>query len=358
MKFTQLMSGRFSSSRWYFCTVKASWWAARIYWISCAVFAAALWPISGDAKDVSGSSDHPALSRIAGSTIVVYERKDRAEIRIPLERIIFDLQTQKFNAFKTISASGRLTRILYALPDGKTPEEAEGYYENALRQANGEVLFSGAQDQLDNGNDRFVDQIYHGNLQDRVYNLLLLNRENAYVAGKLNWNGRDLHVQVYIFANREGRRTDLVKKDRVGALVDIVELGPAHPPTALVTSEQMASEINRAGRIALYGLYFDTNRIEIKSESKPTLEQIADLLKREPSLKLLVVGHTDNVGDFESNRNLSQRRAESVANALVTGFGIAPDRLVPFGVSYAAPVAPNTTAEGKSQNRRVELVRY
>jgi hypothetical protein len=83
-------------------------------------------------QDVSGGSDHPALSRIAGSTIVIYERKDQAEIRIPLERIIFDLQTQKFNAFKTISASGRLTRILYALPDGKTPEETEGYYENCV----------------------------------------------------------------------------------------------------------------------------------------------------------------------------------------------------------------------------------
>jgi hypothetical protein len=221
--------------------------------MSCAVFAAALWLVSVDAKDVSSSSDHPALSRIAGSTIVVYERKDQAEIRIPLERVIFDLQTQKFNAFKTISASGRLTRILYALPAGNTPQGAGGYYENALRQANGEVLFSGAQDQLDNGNDRFVNQVYYGNLQDRVYNLLLLNRENAYVAGKLNWNGRDLYVQVYIFANREGRRTNLVKKDRVGALVDIVELGPTHPPTALVTSEQMASEINRTGRIALYG---------------------------------------------------------------------------------------------------------
>jgi OmpA-OmpF porin, OOP family len=103
---------------------------------------------------------------------------------------------------------------------------------------------------------------------------------------------------------------------------------------------------------------FDTNRTEIKPESKPTLEQIADLMKREPSLKLLVVGHTDNVGDFERNRDLSQRRAESVANALVTGFGITPDRLVPFGVSYAAPVASNATAEGRSQNRRVELVRY
>src|SRR5580704_11407294 len=301
------MSDRISDSGWYCYTVKSSRWVASIYWMSCAVFAAALWPMSGEAKDVSGSSDHPALSRIAGSTVVFYERKDRAEIRIPLERIIFDLQTQKFNAFKTVSASGRLTRILYALPDGKTPEEVEGYYENALRQANGEILFSGAQDQLDNGNDRFVNQVYSGNLQDRVYNLLLLNRENAYVAGKLNWNGRDFYVQVYIFANREGRRTDLVKKDRVGALVDIVELGPAHPPTALVTSEQMASEINRTGRIALYGLYFDTNRTEIKSESKPTLQQIADLLKREPSLKLLVVGHTDNVGDFELSRPWSLR---------------------------------------------------
>ena len=326
--------------------------------MSCAVFAAALWLVSVDAKDVSSSSDHPALSRIAGSTIVVYEPKDQAEIRIPLERVVFDLQTQKFNAFKTISPSGRLIRRLYALPAGSTPQAAAEYYENALRQANGEVLFSGAQDQLDNGNDRFVNQVYDDNLPERIYNLLLLNRENAYVAGKLNWNGRDLYVRVYTFANREGHRTNLVKKDRVGALVDIVELGPAHPPTALVTSEQMASEINRTGRIALYGLYFDTNRTEIKSESKPTLEQIADLLKREPSLKLLVVGHTDNVGDFESNRDLSQRRAESVANALVTGFGIPPNRLVPFGVSYAAPVSSNATAEGRSQNRRVELVRY
>ena len=197
--------------------MKASWRAASVRWMSCAAVASALLLANGYAKDVSGSSDYPAFSRIAGSTIVVYERKDQAEIRIPLERIIFDLQTQKFNAFKTISASGRLIRILYALPAGSTPQNAGGYYENALRQANGEVLFSGAQDQLDNGNDRFVNQVYYGNLPERIYNLLLLNRENAYLAGKLNWNGRDLYVQVYTFANQEGRRTNLVKKDRVGA---------------------------------------------------------------------------------------------------------------------------------------------
>jgi hypothetical protein len=126
----QLIRGRdrirFSCSWWYCCVVKPSWRTLSARWMSCAAVVAALWLASGYAKDVSGSNDHPALSRIAGSTIAMYERKDQAEIRIPLERVIFDLQTQKFNAFKTISASGRLTRILYALPAGNTPQDSEG----------------------------------------------------------------------------------------------------------------------------------------------------------------------------------------------------------------------------------------
>jgi OmpA-OmpF porin, OOP family len=313
---------------------------------------------SGYGREASDGNEHPALPHVPGSKVVASERKEQGEMTIPLERVVFDLQTQKFNNFKTVSASGLLTRTLYELPTQSNPQEAVRFYETSLREAKGEILFSGAEGSLDNGDDRFVDQVYHGRIPDRIYNLLLLNRENAYLAGRYNWNGRDVYVQVYTFANSEGRSTSLVRKGRVSALVETVEAGPAHPPTPLVTSEQMADEINRTGRIALYGLYFDTGRTDLKSESKPTLEQIADLLKREPNLKLLVVGHTDNVGNFETNRDLSQRRAESVVNALVTGFGIAPDRLIPFGVSYAAPVASNATPEGRSQNRRVELVRY
>ncbi len=313
---------------------------------------------SGYGREASDGNEHPALPHVPGSKVVASERKEQGEMTIPLERVVFDLQTQKFNNFKTVSASGLLTRTLYELPAQSNPQEAVRFYKTSLREAKGEILFSGAEGSLDNGDDRFVDQVYHGRIPDRIYNLLLLNRENAYLAGRYNWNGRDVYVQVYTFANSEGRSTSLVRKGRVSALVETVEAGPAHPPTPLVTSEQMADEINRTGRIALYGLYFDTGRTDLKSESKPTLEQIADLLKREPNLKLLVVGHTDNVGNFETNRDLSQRRAESVVNALVTGFGIAPDRLIPFGVSYAAPVASNATPEGRSQNRRVELVRY
>ena len=80
------------------------------------------------------------------------------------------------------------------------------------------------------------------------------------------------------------------------------------------------------------------------------------LLKDQPTLKLLVVGHTDNVGTFSFNLDLSQRRANSVVNELVTRYEIGKNRLTPFGVSFANPVASNKTDEGRAKNRRVELV--
>jgi outer membrane protein OmpA-like peptidoglycan-associated protein len=73
-------------------------------------------------------------------------------------------------------------------------------------------------------------------------------------------------------------------------------------------------------------------------------------------MKVLVVGHTDNVGTFAFNTDLSQRRAAAVVNALATRFAIPRDRLTPFGVSFGAPVASNRTEEGRAKNRRVELV--
>ena len=330
-------------------------------WGALAILVAALWTVHGRAMEGARPNDDPVLGRVPDSTILAAERKDNDTVRVPLERIVFNLQSQRFNAYRTAVAQGPGRQILYALPAGTSLADASRYYEEKIRQADGEVLFSGAGEALDNGDDRFVDQVYRDRVPGRIYHLLLLNRHNAYVAGRFKEGGDEVYAQVYLFENSEGRNARLLPQGRLGALVETVRVQPTAAEAsraAAVTSQQMASEINRSGRIALYGLYFDTNRIEIKPESRPTLEQIADLLKRQPDLKLLVVGHTDNVGDFEPNRDLSQRRAASVVNALVTGFGIAPDRLVPFGVSYACPVASNGTAEGRAQNRRVELVRY
>lgn len=86
------------------------------------------------------------------------------------------------------------------------------------------------------------------------------------------------------------------------------------------------------------------------------LEQIAKLLKETPALKLLVVGHTDNIGSFSFNMDLSQRRAAAVVSALATRYAVRRDRLTPVGVSFASPVASNQAEAGRAANRRVELV--
>ena len=163
------------------------------------------------------------------------------------------------------------------------------------------------------------------------------------------------HVSVLTYTLKDDRYCKAFN-ERTIAVVDIVEAKAREQKMVTVKAEEMAQKIASTGSIALYGIYFDFNKADLKPESAPTLEQIAKLLKDTPELKLLVVGHTDNVGTFAFNKDLSQRRAEAVVTALVSKYAIKKDRLLPVGVSFAAPVAPNTTEEGRAKNRRVELV--
>jgi outer membrane protein OmpA-like peptidoglycan-associated protein len=109
--------------------------------------------------------------------------------------------------------------------------------------------------------------------------------------------------------------------------------------------------------VALYGLYFDSGKSELRADSKPTLAEMAKLLRQDPALRAYIVGHTDNQGTYVHNLELSQKRAESVVAALVAGYTIDPKRLVPKGVASVAPVASNDTEAGRTRNRRVELVK-
>ena len=122
------------------------------------------------------------------------------------------------------------------------------------------------------------------------------------------------------------------------------------------TAEVMGKDISATGHAAVYGIYFDTDRAEIKPESEPALAEMAKLLKSNPGLNVFIVGHTDSTGVFEHNMKLSQDRATAVVNALVAKHGIASARLRPMGVASLAPVASNKSDEGKAKNRRVELV--
>jgi outer membrane protein OmpA-like peptidoglycan-associated protein len=133
---------------------------------------------------------------------------------------------------------------------------------------------------------------------------------------------------------------------------------PQTPPGGLKgPASSMESALAAKKPVQIYGIYFDFNSDKLKPESDAVLQQISDILHKNPDWKLNVSGHTDNIGDDAFNLNLSQRRAAAVKNALVTRYKIAPDRLTPSGYGSSRPVAPNTTFEGRALNRRVELQR-
>ena len=121
-------------------------------------------------------------------------------------------------------------------------------------------------------------------------------------------------------------------------------------------ADAMAGTIKETGRVAVYGIYFDTDKSDIKPSSEPALTEIAAMLKKDAALKLYVVGHTDSVGQFAHNVRLSQDRAEAVVKSLVAQHGIDGSRLVPFGCGPTVPVASNVNEDGRAKNRRVELV--
>jgi len=111
------------------------------------------------------------------------------------------------------------------------------------------------------------------------------------------------------------------------------------------------------GRVATHGILFDVGSDQIRAESTPTLKSISDMLTAHPGLKLMIEGHTDNVGSSQSNQTLSERRAAAVKQYLVSVSHIDAARLSTKGYGASKPIAPNTTPEGRQENRRVELVK-
>src|SRR5690606_344836 len=121
-----------------------------------------------------------------------------------------------------------------------------------------------------------------------------------------------------------------------------------------VDSTEMATKIASTGSVALYGLYFDTDKAELKAESEPQLAEMVNYIQSN-NLKFYVVGHTDSQGKLDYNLDLSNRRAKAVADALIAR-GIPKDRIEARGVGPLAPAATNDDEEGRAKNRRVVLV--
>jgi len=299
-------------------------------------------------SDIPGAKDNPLLKRYEGSIIFQYSQKEFDEYSMALGKGLNPSGGGKSNE-KEQTVEGRVTRISYCVPNGRSTLEVFRNYENELKGKGFQTLFTASKEDL--GYDfqrRYAD----------IYSQVFGDFDSRYVAAKLSRPDGDIYVTVFATGYTYGTTGDLkLEKNQTIVQVDIVETKPMEEKMVSVSAEKMASSIQDTGRVALYGIYFEFNKADLKQESAATLEQIAKLLSSDPGLKLLVTGHTDNVGSFESNRTLSERRAQAVVSELVTHYSVSSERLFPFGVSFAAPAAPNDTEEGRAKNRRVELVR-
>jgi outer membrane protein OmpA-like peptidoglycan-associated protein len=119
----------------------------------------------------------------------------------------------------------------------------------------------------------------------------------------------------------------------------------------------LEESLAKTGRADVYSIYFAFNSDEIREESEPTLQEIADVLRRHPDWKLAIEGHTDSIATDAYNLQLSQKRAAAVKNALVSKKDITSPRLTTAGFGESRPKDTNDTLDGRARNRRVELVR-
>lgn len=119
----------------------------------------------------------------------------------------------------------------------------------------------------------------------------------------------------------------------------------------------LAGALAERGTVAIYDIHFSFDSDEIREESAPRLQEIAEVLTHHPDWRLGVYGHTDSIASDAYNLDLSERRAAAVKNALVTRYGIDPARLVTAGLGETQPRDSNDTLEGRARNRRVELVK-
>jgi OmpA-OmpF porin, OOP family len=302
--------------------------------------------------DLPGARDHPAVSRFKGSVLENAASENFAALRVPLgpgkyrdSKLVFD---------NALTLEGRISAYYYVQPAAASPLEVLRNYETALTHAGFKTLYAC---ELKACADALIPEAYRSELlYPRKWRGGRLNpgggsspRELRYWSGKATLNGADLYVIVWV------AEPDSTWKAATASVV-VVEPAPMETGKVTASLEAMKSGLQADGKIALYGLYFDTGKSEVKPESTPQLEEMAKLLKADPGLRVFIVGHTDNQGTLEGNVQLSVKRAEAVVAALVQRHGIDAKRLAARGVANYAPLTSNAAEAGRAKNRRVELV--
>lgn len=299
---------------------------------------------SAQAEDVKGSSDHPLVGRYDGAEIRVYGQSDFDRVNLVSAPLPKNFASIGIPAEDSVTVEGKSFQIVYRNPPDRSSLEIDANFKSSLASKGFETLFECFNADCISGSTSYY--VYGGLVDDESRNARY-GTEIAYRLEKLSAPTGDVFVSILT-----GRGGDAYTAIRV------VETKPMETDRIVfIDASAMKSGLDQTGHVALYGIYFDTDKSTLKPESAPTLAEIAKLLQDNPELDLIVTGHTDNQGAFDYNVELSDRRAQAVTSALVQGQGVSADRLTPFGAGMSAPVADNDDDAGRALNRRVELVK-
>ncbi len=314
--------------------------------------------------DVPGAKDHPVLQRFSGSLLVGYAQQDWDQRQFPDARGAAKDDNRFANP---VAVEGKVTRLFYLAPLGKSPLEVFRNYQQALMAAGFKTTWTCETEAQGCARAYFALDGYErakgmrwaeGDLpgidaayRDSSWNLemSLSYEQGRMLVGTLSSGGRNLQVLLYTSI------ADNAHTGRTATYIEIVEPKAMATGQVTVDAKALGQGLQTEGKIALYGLFFDTGKTEVKPESQAQLDQMVTALKAQPALKVLIVGHTDNVGGIDANLALSQGRAQAVVAALVQR-GIAAGRLQARGVASFAPLASNAGEDGRARNRRVEMV--
>ncbi|HRJ21644.1 MAG TPA: OmpA family protein [Bryobacteraceae bacterium] len=309
-------------------------------------------------QDLPGTADHPLISRLSGSHLIAFDEQEFE--RYPL---MTGLWIPRVNQYTTREVEGRISRRVYIGPENVTLLTAYRNFEQAIRTSNLNVLFSCLSPKCDRytRTSNGIVTLNPSRLNAHYHNIRNLT-EFGYISAEGSWQGRKVWLAVGVGLRKgssirypvNGKMQFGLPADRLVFSIDIIEQEAM--ATGLVTVDQLTSGIAASGKVVLDGLYFDTNKTELKPESEAALQPISAYLKQNPSLRFYVAGHTDVTGDYAANLKLASGRAQAVVQALVTRHGIPASQLTAVGVGPVAPAASNASESGRALNRRVELV--
>jgi OmpA-OmpF porin, OOP family len=305
--------------------------------------------------DVAGGQDHPLIKRFVGSWLTGTRVDEFAQIEFPTNG-----KEEGRKLVDPVKLEGKVTRLFYIVPRGKSPLEVHRNYEQALAgagfsekykcelEACAKVYFALPTE---------VDSIKwaNGSIDTPTGSRYSLysgptSEEGRLTYGTINKGGALLHVMVYTSV------AAFKVTEQTSTYIQIAEAKAMQTGQVTVDTSAMKSGLESEGKIALYGIYFDTGKAVVKPESKAQLDEMGKLLTAQPTLRVFVVGHTDNQGAFDANIALSQARADAVAQSLIQTYKIAANRISAKGVANLSPIASNSAEPGRAKNRRVELV--